>query len=60
MTRKGYHVVPMGEGWGVRRAERKNVRSNVYAGDERGSFHLSKTAAVACAKRLSKKRHWIK
>jgi hypothetical protein len=44
MSRKVYHVTPVGEAWGVRRARR--VRAD--------SIHLLKTDAIARAKRLAK------
>jgi Uncharacterized protein conserved in bacteria (DUF2188) len=44
MDRKVYHVTPIGEVWGVRRARRK--RSD--------SIHFFKTEAIARAKRLAR------
>ncbi|MEJ0038624.1 MAG: DUF2188 domain-containing protein [Gammaproteobacteria bacterium] len=44
MSRNVYHVTPVGDAWGVRRARR--IRSD--------SIHLLKTDAVARAKRLAK------
>lgn len=44
MTRTVYHVTPVGDAWGVRRARRK--RSD--------SVHMFKDDAVARAKRLAK------
>ena len=44
MSRKVYHVAPVGDAWGVRRARR--IRAD--------SVHLFKADAVARAKRLAK------
>jgi len=44
MDRKVYHVAPVGEAWGVRRARRKRA----------DSIYFLKTDAVARAKRLAK------
>ena len=44
MSRNVYHVTPVGDAWGVRRARR--IRSD--------SIHFLKSEAVARAKRLAK------
>jgi hypothetical protein len=44
MSRKVYHVTPVGDAWGVRRARR--IRAD--------SIYLLKSDAVARAKRLAK------
>ena len=44
MVRKVYHVTPVGEAWGVRRARRKRA----------DSIYFIKTDAIARAKRLAR------
>jgi hypothetical protein len=44
MVRKVYHVTPVGDVWGVRRARRKRA----------DSIHFFKTDAIARAKRLAR------
>ena len=44
MIRSVYHVTPVGDAWGVRRERRKRA----------DSLHLTKTDAIARAKRLAR------
>lgn len=44
MVRSVYHVMPIGDAWGVRRERRKRA----------DSLHLIKTDAIARAKRLAR------